>query len=42
MRILYNIPVEKPQRKRLLGKRRRRWEDNIKMEINITGLENVE
>jgi hypothetical protein len=27
----YNVLVEKPERKRLLGSPRRRWEDNIKI-----------
>jgi hypothetical protein len=29
----YKITVGKPQRKRLLGRPRRRWEDNVRMEI---------
>jgi hypothetical protein len=29
----YNILVGKPEGKRLLGKRRRKWEDNIRMDL---------
>jgi hypothetical protein len=31
MRSAYNVLVKKPEGKRLLGKPRSRWEDNIKM-----------
>ena len=30
---VYNILVGKPERKRPLGRPRRRWEDNIKMDL---------
>jgi hypothetical protein len=30
----YNILVGKPKEKRLIGRRRRRWEDNIRMDLN--------
>jgi hypothetical protein len=33
MRSTYNILVEKPEGKRPLGGPRRRWEDNIKMDV---------
>jgi hypothetical protein len=32
-RVAYRVLVGKPERKRLLGKRGRRWERNIKMDI---------
>jgi hypothetical protein len=31
------VLVEKPEEKRLLGKPRRRWEDNIKMDLQEVG-----
>jgi hypothetical protein len=33
----YRILVEKPEGKRPLGRRRRRWVDNIKMDIRAIG-----
>jgi S-ribosylhomocysteine lyase LuxS involved in autoinducer biosynthesis len=30
---VYRILVEKPEEKRLVGRRRRGWEDNIKMDL---------
>jgi hypothetical protein len=30
---VYNVLVRKPEGKRLLGRPRRRWEDNIKMDL---------
>jgi hypothetical protein len=33
----YRILVEKPERKRPLGRRRRRWADNIKMDLREIG-----
>jgi hypothetical protein len=33
----YRILVEKPEGKRPLGIPRRRWEDNIKMDLGETG-----
>ena len=34
---VYRVLVGKPERKRQLGKYRRRWEDNIKMELQEVG-----
>jgi hypothetical protein len=34
---LYRVLVGKPERKRPLGKSRRRWEDNIKMDLQEGG-----
>jgi hypothetical protein len=33
----YRILVGKPEEKRLLGRPRRRWEDNIKMDLGEIG-----
>jgi hypothetical protein len=33
----WRILVEKPERKRLLARPRRRWEDNIKMDFQEVG-----
>jgi hypothetical protein len=33
----YNILVVKPERKRLIGRLRHRWEDNIRMDLRETG-----
>jgi hypothetical protein len=33
----YNILVGKPEGKRLLGRLRRRWVDNVKMDLRETG-----
>jgi hypothetical protein len=33
VRIAYNILVWKPEEKRLFGRPRRRWEDNIGIEL---------
>ena len=33
----YRVLVEKPERMRPLGRRRRRWEDNIKMDFREMG-----
>jgi hypothetical protein len=33
----YSIVVEKPEGKRPLGRPRRMWEDNIKMDLRETG-----
>ena len=38
---VYGILVGKPKRKRLLGRRRRRWEDNIKVDLKEIGWEGV-
>ena len=34
---VYRVLVGKPEEKRTLGKRRRRWEDNIKMDLQEVG-----
>jgi len=34
---VYRVLVEKPEERRLLGKPRCRWEDNIKMELTEAG-----
>jgi hypothetical protein len=34
---VYRVLVGKPEGKRSLGRRRRRWEDNIKMDLQETG-----
>jgi hypothetical protein len=34
---LYRVLVEKPERKRPLGRPRRRWEGNIKMDVQEVG-----
>jgi hypothetical protein len=33
----YRVLVGKPERRKLLGRKRRRWEDNIKMGIRELG-----
>jgi hypothetical protein len=35
LRRAYNILVGKPERRRSLGRPKRRWEDNIKMDLGI-------
>jgi hypothetical protein len=42
MRNVYRILVGKPEGKRLLGKHKHRWEDNIKMDLRENGLKGVE
>jgi hypothetical protein len=37
MRNAYKILVEKPEGKRSLGRPRRRWEDNIKIDLREIG-----
>jgi len=37
MRGLYRVLVGKPEEKRPLGRPRRRWEDNIKMDLQEVG-----
>jgi hypothetical protein len=37
MRNAYNISVEKPEGKRPLGRPKRRWEDNIRMDVREIG-----
>ena len=34
---VYRVLVGKPEGKRLLGRPRRRWEDNIKMDLQEVG-----
>jgi len=36
-RDVYRVLVEKPEGKRQLGKPRRRWENNIKMDLQEVG-----
>ena len=36
-RVVYRVLVGKPEGKRPLGRPRRRWEDNIKMELQEVG-----
>jgi hypothetical protein len=38
----YNILVGKPEWSRPLGKPRRRWEDNLKMDLREIGFGNVD
>jgi hypothetical protein len=37
-RAVYRVLVGKPKRKRPFGSPRRRWEDNIKMDLQEVGL----
>jgi hypothetical protein len=37
-RKLYKVLVEKPEGKRPLGRRRHRWEDEIRMNLKVTSL----
>jgi hypothetical protein len=39
---VYRVLVRKPERKRPLGRRRRRWEDNIKMDHKEVGCGDVD
>jgi hypothetical protein len=41
-RNVYRILVEKPERKRPLGRPRRRWVDNIKMDLREIGWDGVD
>jgi hypothetical protein len=36
------IMARKPEEKRLLGRHRCRWEDNIRMDLRAVGLEGVD
>jgi hypothetical protein len=38
-RVVYRILVRRPESKRPLGRRRRRWEDNIKLDLRETGID---
>jgi hypothetical protein len=42
MRNAYRILVGRPKRKRPLGRSRRRWEDNIRMNLRVIGWEGVD
>jgi hypothetical protein len=42
MRGAYNILVGRPEGRRPLGRPRRRWEDNIKMDLGETGFRDVD
>jgi hypothetical protein len=42
MRGAYNISVGRPDGRRLLGRPRRRWEDNIKIDLREIGFGDVE
>jgi hypothetical protein len=42
MRNAYKILAEKPEGKRPLGRPRRRWEDNIKVDLREIGIEGVD
>jgi len=35
--VSYRVSVEKPERKRPLGRPRHRWKDNIKMDVQEVG-----
>jgi hypothetical protein len=36
-RVVHRVPVGKPEGKRPLGRPRRRWEDNIKIDLQEVG-----
>ena len=38
---VYRVLFGKPEEKRPLGRRRRRWEDNIKMDLQEVGWESI-
>jgi hypothetical protein len=38
---VYRVLVGRPEGKRLLGRPRRRWEDNIKIDLRETGVDEV-
>jgi hypothetical protein len=38
-RCVYRVLVGRPEGKRPLGKHRRRWEDNIKLELREIGID---
>jgi hypothetical protein len=42
MRNVYKLLVRKPEGKRPLGRNRRRWEDNIRMDLREIGRESVD
>jgi len=39
---VYRVLVGKPEGNRLLGRSRRRWEDNIKMDLQEVGCEGMD
>jgi len=39
MRVVYRVSVGKPEGKRQLGRPRRRWDDNIKIDLPEVGCE---
>ena len=39
---VYRVFFGKPERKRALGRPRRRWDDNIKMDLQEVGCEGVD
>jgi hypothetical protein len=41
-RKVYKVLVGKPEGKRPLGRRKRRWEDGIRMELRVIGLWGVD
>jgi hypothetical protein len=41
-RAVYRVLVEKPEEKSPLGRPRRRWKDNIKMDFQEVGCESVD
>jgi hypothetical protein len=41
-RNVYRVLMGKPERKRPLGRSRRRWEDGIRMDLRETGWESVD
>jgi hypothetical protein len=41
IRGVYRVLVGKPERKRPLGRPRRRWEDNTKMDLQEVGRESM-
>jgi hypothetical protein len=41
-RVAYRILVVRPEGMRLLGRSKRRWEDNIKMDLQEVGWEGVD
>jgi hypothetical protein len=38
-RFVYRVLIGRPERKRPLGRPRRRWEDNIKMNLRKIGID---
>jgi len=41
-RCVYRVLVGKPERKRPLGRPKRRWEDNIKIDVQDVGCEGMD